>query len=255
MKKEKAVEREEDSQLEELDYVGGDYVLNGQRGFPLDISMRMWKTKYETLDDFKRAIIKHPVMGVMYNFVSEMWDDIIPISVDEALKETNMETRRVYFDYIGVTKLFKELNPKLLDKKVLGKERHRWNSKDEEYVTKYDDVYELYEIDGKRLFIDENRRNNSQNIYAVRCWCPSTEREYWIYVPAQAALGGENWKLGDNPDAIRAIAWTITLNITNPKRIFRQGDIIIAERSETSQDVVAYHISPEQYVELMYSET
>jgi len=58
-----------------------------------------------------------------------------------------------------------------------------------------------------------------------------------------------------SPDAVSAIAWTIRINITHPKRIYRQGDIIIAEESENSVITAPYHLNKQQYLALMYSET
>jgi len=93
-------------------------------------------------------------------------------------------------------------------------------------------------------------------VYAVRCWCTSTNREYWIYVPEETALGAPRWhKEAHCPDAVRAIAWTIRIDISHPERLFRLGDIIVAQESGDSQRVPPYHLTKEQYVQLVFSET
>lgn len=246
--------------LEEIEFKKADFVIGGQRNFNLDMAMRLWKTKWGDDENgfkvFHRNVIKHPIMEPMGNYVKEFWNDINPISVEEAFKEKNMEVRRVYFDCIGVEKLFRSLEPKLLDKQTLRKKRARWDEKNKERMTEYNDIYELYQIDGNKLFQEDGNRSNVLSVFAVHCVCPSTDREYWIYVPQEAAIGtsaGSNSK--GKPNAVAAIAWTIMLNISNPKRILRQGDIIIAEYSEDSKEVPSYHISEEQYLKLMYSET
>src|SRR5690606_33366864 len=119
----------------------------------------------------------------------------------------------------------------------------------------YDDIYELYKIPGEKLFIvTEDSWVKPSPVYAVRCWCTTTGREYWIYVPEEIALGGLRWNVKEQkPDAVRAIAWTIRLDVSLPKSIYRQGDIIVVEESEDSQTVEPYHLDKEGYLKLMYS--
>ena len=103
--------------------------------------------------------------------------------------------RRTYFSCIGVEDLFKQMKPKLLDKQEIKKKRKRWDDKNDPYEYNFTDVYELYQIPASKLFTKEQLKNtstwNSQrnDAYAVRCWCTTTNREYWIYVPREAALG------------------------------------------------------------------
>jgi len=233
-----------------------EYYVGGLGGFTLNEALRYWKAKFETIKHFKRDVIKHTALAELGEFVAEVWDSIKPITVSEAFGEQNMEKRRVMFDCIGVARLFKELEPELLNQQVVSKSRTRWNTQNTAYEHNYDDTYELYRIDGDKLFKPLNEWNKPNPVYAVRCWCTTTEREYWIYVPEEIALGARSWQheLHD-PDAIRAIAWTIRLDINKPRRIYRQGDIIVAEESEDSQTVAPYHLTKEQYLTLMFSET
>src|SRR5690606_27261595 len=132
------------------------------------------------------------------DFVNEVWETVTPITVSEALKEPALERRRVMFDCIGVAKLFKELDPLLLDKQTIHKVRTRWNEKNEPYKHQFDDTYELYQLDGSKLFPTEsNNTMRTSNGYAVRCWCTTTSREYWMYVPEHIALNNEWWQHKD----------------------------------------------------------
>ncbi|GEP97671.1 hypothetical protein [Chitinophaga cymbidii] len=229
-----------------------EYIVSHMRGFSLSEAMRFWKAKFESINHFKRDVTHHPALKDLEAFVEEHWETIQPITVQEALQETNMEKRRVMFDCIGVSRLFQSLDPTLLDKQVISKVRNRWDKKNKPYEHTFDDTYELYRLDGNKLFKSEQSDPNP--VFAVRCWCTTTEREYWIYIPEEAALGN-SISSSRNPDAIRAIAWTIRIDISHPKRIFRQGDIIVAEQSPQSTDTAPYHLSKEQYLSLMYSET
>jgi hypothetical protein len=86
-----------------------------------------------------------------------------------------------------------------------------------------------------------------------------------LYVTKEAALGNRWWSSSDNekekPDAIRAIAWTVRIDVPEDKieKIYRQGDIIVAkmkdEASITEHTFTPYHLSKEQYLSLIYSES
>jgi len=233
------------------------YTVNNHHGFKLSEAMRLWKAKFPEYIDFKKDVITHPSLEDFGKFIEESWDSIEPVTVKEALSIDNTEIRRTYFDCIGVVTLFKELKPKLRDKQVINKKRANWDDENKENFRTFEDVYELYEIDGKKLFEKDRWGNNPNPVYAVRCWCTTTNREYWLYVNEQAATGQRWW--GDRKDveydAIRAIAWTIRIDVTRPEKIYRQGDIIVVKKSRNSTDCVPYHLDKNQYLSLMYSET
>lgn len=235
------------------------YSVSGRKGYSLSLALRLWKTKYEDLKQFKAAVCNHPNLEEFYNFVAEIWDSIKPVTVKEALAVKNTEDRRTYFDCLGPQKLFKEMNAELLDKQVVKKKRARWDDKNVQYEYEFEDVYELYRIPGDQMFerpAESWRRN--EDVFTVRCWCTTTNREYWLFVPENAACESM-WRSGECKitwDAIKAIAWTIRLSITHPEKIYRQGDIIVAKASEESSETrFARHLTKEDYLELMYSET
>lgn len=249
----------------QINYADQTYIVNNREGFDLTTALRLWKTKYaDDYRDFQKAVIIHESLNDFDQFVQECWNKIQPVTVEDALKVQNTEERRTYFDAIGIEKLFKQLNPTLLDKQTVKKSRTRWNEEFEEYKHEFEDVYELYEIEGKKLF-DKDRWGNEPNpVYAVRCWCTTTNREYWLYVPREAALGSRWWSSDpeDNkPDAVRAIAWTVRIDVNEKdvEKIYRQGDIIVAKMKNrtkiTERTFTPYHLSKEQYLNLMYSET
>jgi len=171
----------------------------------------------------------------------------------------------VYFDAIGIEKLFKQLDPKLLDKQVVKKKRQRWDENFKEYTYEFEDVYELYQIEGTKLFEKDRWGNTPEPVFAVRCWCTTTNREYWLYVTKEAALGDRWWYNDEDgksqPDAIRAIAWTVRVDVPeeNIEKIYRQGDIIVVKMNDvakhTEHTFRPYHLTKEQYLEKMYSES
>lgn len=235
------------------------YNVEGQSDFSLTEALRLYKAKYPEFGDFHKDVVKinNPMLVEFGKFVSEVWESIEPVTIQEALAQPNNETRRVYFSCIGVQKLFKDLNPKLLDAQTINKNRWGWDKDNNKVMNLFNDVYELYEIEGKKMF-ERDRWNTEPNpIYAVRCWCTTTGREYWIYVPTEAAMG-VRWISTHNPgtpDAIRAIAWTIRIDIKNPQSIYRQGDIIVVEMPDNPEECEERHITKDEYLNLMYSES
>jgi hypothetical protein len=251
-----------------MDYAKQTYIVNGREGFDLSTALKLWKTKYQDdYRDFQKAVITHESLNDFEEFVSSMWPLIETVSIQDALIQDNTEDRRVYFDAIGIEKLFKSLDPKLLDKQTIKKSRTRWDDEFNEYTHEFEDVYELYEIQATKMFTKDRWGNEPRDhIYAVRCWCTTTNREYWLYVPRWAALGDHWWSNDpkDNQaraDAIRAIAWTVRIDVPigHVDRIYRQGDIIVAKvKDEITPDTLSalpYHLSKEDYLQLMYSET
>ena len=86
-----------------------------------------------------------------------------------------------------------------------------------------------------------------------------------MYVTKEAALGSDWWRTTDDdkskPDAIRAIAWTVRVDVPeeNIEKIYRQGDIIVVKMTDaakaTEHSFRPYHLTKEQYLTKMYSET
>jgi hypothetical protein len=236
-----------------------EIILNGQRNFPFTELIRLWKTQYDGIPGFKRGEIIHPFLEGMGDYVAEKWDTIEPITAAEAFAVKNVELRRAYFTALGPRRIMEQVKPTLRNTQTISKTRTRWDKKNKPYESKFEDTYNLYEIDPAKLFEGEQRVNRMAPIFTVQCKCTTTGREYWLYVSPEGAIG-QQWTNGIdakklNYDAIRAIAWTIQLNITHPKRLFRQGDIIVAEWSDLSQRCDLYHIDAATYLKLMYSET
>ena len=250
--------------MKQFDFKTASYSVSGIGNLSMSEAMKLWKTRYPSFEHFRKAVIKVDALKDFGAFVEEMWDSIEQITIQEAFSERNAERRRVYFDCIGVEKIFKNLNPKSLDKQIIKKRRQRWDENNEPWTHEFSDEYELFSIDPKELYatsdLSEWQKSRQATKYvAVRCKCTSTQREYWIYCPEEQCIsnGARVWDEDSKKkyDAIKAIAWTIQIPISDPEKIFRQGDIIVAKESPTSKIVTPYHLTKEMYLELMYSET
>jgi hypothetical protein len=154
-----------------------------------------------------------------------------------------------------------KINPELLDRQVINKKRAAWDDDNKHIVKEFEDVYELYKVPKEVLYngVDNKYFNGHTDAYVVRCWCTTTNREYWLYVaqPHYRLVETETaneYKMVN--DAIERIAWTIRIDIKNPERIYRQGDIIVVKKGPNSvKTMTPYHLSKEDYLNLMYSES
>lgn len=240
-----------------MDYSQHKFVVSNQKDFSLTDALRLWKSKYPEFIDFQKDVITHPSLADFGQFVEMVWDEIRPFTVKDALAQQNTEIRRTYFDCIGIQKIFSELEPELMDRQVINKKRMSWSDENIPAPKEFEDVYELYKIEGTKMF-DKDRWGREPNpIYAVRCWCTTTNREYWLYVPMEAATG-QRWFSSTQTvtyDAIRAIAWTIRIDVKNPELIYRQGDIIVVKLPQIVEQCAERHITKEEYLTLMYSES
>lgn len=254
--------------MKKFDFRKATYNVSGIRELGLDLAMRLWRAKYETVEHFRRAVIKSPLLNEFYEFMVEMWDDIKPVTIEEAFQQKNAEMRRVYFECIGVVNMFKQLEPELVDRQVINKNRASWDDDNVQIEYSFEDVYELYRIPALKLFGDVEGstrfgRGESEFVYAVRCWCTSTGHEFWLYVTQEASIHEDekargitrSWQNPTKFDVVSAIAWTIRIGITNPERIYRQGDVVIVKASKNSKEIPPYHLNKDQYLKLMYSES
>lgn len=240
-----------------------EYFVAGYGGFTLSEAMQLWKTKYrDDIRDFYKDVCDHPSMDELKEYVTEMWDTIEEVNATQAFQQQNVEKRRAFFDAIGVAKLMSEIKPTLLDKQTIAKKRMGWDDDNKEVEKIFNDVYELYLVPRDKLYAGVNDRwfRGYDDAYVVRCWCTTTNREYWIFTDGrQFTTHRYNSLLGryeqTKPDAIQAIAWTIRINVSDPERIYRQGDIIVVKHSNNSKTVEPYHLNRDQYLQLMYSET
>lgn len=150
--------------------------------------------------------------------IEKTYDKLEPFTIKEAIALPNAEQRMAALHAFEVEEIAKNLKAKVLDRQVIHKKQIRWDENLKPFEFEYQDEYILYTIDAKTLGIKYWWRNSM--IYFVKCNCPSTDKEYYIYVAEEAA---------QNKDAIEAIAWTMRFN--------------------------GQPLNKQQYLNLMYTET
>jgi hypothetical protein len=233
-----------------MNYQDLKYTVENQHGVSYKDALILWKTMYKDFNTFMTNVIRFDSMQEFGDHCASVWNEIKPATAQDGFAQENLEIRRLYFRAIGIEKMFQELDPALVAEETIVFNNAVWNDSDNSMDVKIiHDKYELYLIKGDKLFPEEKsdwRRANA-DIYAVRCWCTTTGREYWIYVPRH---------VGEKKDAIEAIAWTFQLNISEPEALYRQGDIIIAKASADSRELSRpYHIEKDMYLKLLKSQS
>lgn len=217
--------------------------------FDYDMGCRMLKLKYGNKCPFPE--------------LEEFWVDIKPMTFAEISKLPNLEERRVGINCMGIDRLVKEVNPKLIDSKTIDKVT-TWVKDGKLVEHKFSDTYELFEVDGNVFSEGLGSWQRMENAYYIRCKDTSTDREYLIWVDLNSVY------LTNNPDktiwgikpkdvnAIQCIAWTIQTDVPvgNIEKILRQGDcILIKPKGEYVPLITPRHLTENEYRELLVAES
>lgn len=244
-----------------------NYIIGGVRAFSFNMYLAAMKVKYDLFELFIKENKIHWEMDPNKELIQESWDDIAPLTVQQAFEEKNQEKRRVLFSCIGPSKLFQSLKPKLIDRTVLEIKNKTWDADGKENIVDIKDVYELYEISESELFRGTEGGNSflrsrvSPMLRVVRCWCTTTGREYWIFVEDQVAMGRTIYQALPNgkyeykkpmQNAIEAIAWTFRVGIPKEdiSELYRQGDCLVIKTKKHATALPQdkwYHLDEETY--------
>lgn len=194
-----------------------EYYTQGVLFNRLEDILKIYKKQGRSLEE----ILPFFTSNYLKKKVNQLYGSIQALSVKEALCFNNIEQRMLAIRLFSPQELLIELNPILLDSQTIEKKQIRWTKDLKAYTNIFLDTYNLYKLSGQ-LLVEKALKNwqKTSDIYIVECKCTSTNKKYFLFVPPE---------VGENKDAIQAIAWTMQIN-GNP-------------------------ISKEQYLHLIYSET
>lgn len=206
-------------------------------------------------------VLKAKYGNKVFKPLADIWDDIVPINFVEIVSEIkNIEQRRVAIKALGIERISKEVNPKLISSVTIPKTTY-WVDMEGNITTKeFDDTYELYKVDGEVLFSGTTSNvYHRLNCYFVKFKDTSTDREYLIWVDFNHISTTNDYLPSNEVDAIHAIAWTFQTNVPKGqiKRIIRQGDCILIEPKSKSFNPLhnPRHLTKEEYLTLLESES
>jgi hypothetical protein len=219
--------------------------------FPFNEGCRLLKLKYD----------KCPMKEI-----EDFWEDIVPMNFkDIAVSFTNTEQRRVGILCLGLEKLVSEVNPRLIKSETIKKETTWVDENGVLQNHKFNDTYELYEVDGS--IWGENLGRNIRNVHYVKCKDTSTDREYFLWVNAQDVYSSNDTRdnkwysssenYGNLITPIQSIAWTIQTDIKEGgiEKIVRQGDCILIKKKDTAETGLVRHLTEKEYRTLLVLES
>lgn len=201
-----------------------------------------------------------------YKELEDIWDSIEPITFKEIAELKNIEHRRVAFLLYGLDNLIKEVDPVLVNKKIINKTT-TWLDNNNNPITKtFEDVYELYQVNGS-YFGKTQWGRFADDVYYIKCKDTSTNREYMIWVDVNNVYRTKYpedkiWSFDsidiNKIDAIDCIAWTIQTDVPkeNINKIIRQGDcILINTKNKYTPLVTPRHLTSQEYLNLLVAES
>ena len=152
------------------------------------------------------------------NFLVNNFEDAIPFSYKEAFEIENTQFRALVFTSINIPEMMRNLNSVRIKTDGINVKHKKYdNSGKITHIEDYYNVYETHEIDGEQMGLTEK-------LYAIKCWCTSTNKEHWLWIDPT-----------HKDDPLTAIAGTFHIHknlIPYIKEIKRQGDVLLLELTE-----------------------
>ncbi len=155
----------------------------------------------------------------------KIWSKIKPLTYEQLFKIENRLLRRFAFQYIGISVLMEKLGAERIATEGIELNYFRYDEQGQKVPFRKHNIYEIYQADGNLLgsdfFLGFGR---TREIYAVKCWCSSTEHEHWLWISPEY-----------KDDPLAAIASTFRVHenvIPYIKRLKRQGDVLICEMNQ-----------------------
>ena len=189
--------------------------------------IRFLKGLYKTTTVLKEKLLKrfYNRDGTLNQYVAKLhdyflanYDNVKPYSYREAFQIEDRVYRALVFSSINISEMIASMKNKRLA--VDGREvtRKTWDSSGNPGPDKqFSSIFETYEVSGEDLGLEEP-------VYAVKCWCTSTNEEHWIWIEPEYK---------NKP--LAAIASTFRFHenvIPKIKALKRQGDIMLVEMTE-----------------------
>ncbi|MCT2561349.1 hypothetical protein [Chryseobacterium herbae] len=169
---------------------------------------RQW-TRFET-----------PFFTKILEKIEKLWNAVETIKFEEFFESTDRNLRLFCFNYIGVGNLMNRLEAEKINEEEAELNYNEYDQNGNKTQIRRINRYEVYKIENKKLGI-YTWRETDQYSYAVKCWCPSTEKEHWLWIEQEY-----------KGNALTAIASTFRIHeniIPHIKCLKRQGDLLICE--------------------------
>jgi len=212
----------------------------------------------------KVARLKYDECPEQFKSLESFWNDIVPANFSDIAQLPNLEQRRIGIRALGLDRLVKEVNPKLLNSTTLKKSTTWVNENGELESFEYNDTYELYEVKGDVFNQGLDSWQKMENCHYIKCKDTSTDREYLIWVDLRSVYrtNFDNWYNAEEHNkkitADMCVAWTLTTNVElgSIENIIRQGDCILVKPKPNANFLDRpRHLTVDEYRELLTAES
>ncbi len=222
--------------IDGLDYdAKNDYFFSG---IPHYVFARLCKMRYTNKNRFLNRYIKvlkaHLKAHGCENRIPSIetlvqyYDMVQPFTYSEAFSIKDITFKNVVFSTINVGEMIASLGHERIQTEGKNVSHRRYKADGTYDIVNYDVIYELHKVDCTKLLeanTTDNRfgmRFTDNFVYAVKCWCTSTNKEHWLWVETEYALKGP----------LEAIASTVRVYknmLPHITAIKRQGDVFLFE--------------------------
>ncbi len=195
--------------------------------YPLKMLIAILKMRHSSFQNFqvrefdREWNIQHAKANELLETIQEQWQSVKSYTYKDIFKIEDRNLRRFCFNYIGVSEMMQALDARKIGVDGIELNYFKYDSLGEKTPFKKHNIFEVYEAELSKIEELRGWRNQGQKVYAVKCWCTSTEHEHWLWIESQY-----------KDDPLAAIASTFRIHenvIPHIKCLKRQGDVLICE--------------------------
>lgn len=184
-----------------------------------------------------------PFFAEILEKIEGLWDAVDPVAAEDFLHSTDRYFQALCFLYADPGIVMKHFPEKMISKQEVELDYHEYDDQGNKLQVKRLHRYELYELDNIALR-SLNSWNTDRYSYVLKCSCPSTEKEHWLWIEKEYST-----------DALIAAASTFRIHeniIPHIKCLKRQGNILICElKDEIIPQGFPRALTPAEYFGLL----
>lgn len=198
--------------------------------YPITMLVAIFKMRHSSIQNFftreysRERLLPTDDSDLIWEILKTHWDKTKVFTFEDIFKISDFNLRRFCFNYIGVSEMMRVLEATRIASDGIELDYYRYDEQGIKIPYKKHNIYEIYEADINKIKELNNWRDNNRKVYAVKCWCSSTNHEHWLWVE-------EKYKY----QPLEAIASTFRIHenvIPHIKCLKRQGDILLCEMKQ-----------------------
>ncbi|MFZ4931219.1 hypothetical protein [Chryseobacterium sp. Mn2064] len=220
---------------------------------PLQKLVSILKLRHKSFQNFitreyEREWINYssPNFSKVLHNIEKIWTSVEPITYEEFFTHYDRGFRLFCFSYFGVGALMEKLNAKKINQKEILVNYCTYDKNGNKKSLRRTNHYEIFEVENENFRLSLWGREKYS--YAVKCWCPSTLEEHWLWIEPQY-----------KDDALAAIASTFRIHeniIPHIQCLKRQGDLLICElKTEVIPKGNVRPLTAEEYFSFLEAES